>query len=145
VEKAWQTQIAGKPDERLTARDGMVSVNDVGCLGELSQVVDHANAAGGYLLGRRPERGRIDDGPVASAQQTEREVAGDGLRSGAMGQPHIRDQNDQSVHHPRRLISVADLRCCMGKLSPGATRCGGIVHRGKNSPARRSTPNIGCA
>src|ERR1043166_1287756 len=86
----------------------MVSVDDVGCLGELSQVVDDANAGGGYLLGGRTESGGINDGPVTSTQQTERNVARDRFRSAAICEPHIREQNDQSVGHPRQLMSVAD-------------------------------------
>ena len=111
----------GKPDEGLPARDRVMSVNDIGRLGELLQVVDDADAAGGDLLGRRSESGRIDDGPVSPSQKPEREVAHDGFRSGAMGEPYIREQNDQSVGHPRQLVSVAVPPCCMGKLSVGAT------------------------
>src|ERR1043166_1374184 len=86
----------------------MVSVDDVGCLGKLSQVVDHADAGGGYLLGGRTESGRVDDGPVAAARQTERDVARNRFRSGTICEPHIREQNDQSVSHPRQLMSVVD-------------------------------------
>ena len=113
----------------------MVSVNDVGRLGELPQVVDHANAARGYLLGRRPERRRVDDRPVASAQQTEREVARDGFRSAALGEPHIREQNDQSVRHPRQFVSVADPGVVWESSQLGQPA--GAVHRGWREAKRK--------
>jgi hypothetical protein len=46
-----------------------------------------------------------------------------------MGKPHIRDQNDQSVRHPRRLISVADPDVVWESSPRGQPDAAGIVHR----------------
>ena len=61
----------GEAEHGFSGLDEVLTVDDVGRLGHLGEIVDHRHAALAQLPGRLAQMGRIDDGPVAAAQEAQ--------------------------------------------------------------------------
>ena len=90
-----------KTDERLAAGDRVVRVNEVRRLDEISKIVNDHNPLRCQFRGHFAKLGRVDDRPVAAPQQATCDVPHDDLRSVAVVEPDVGEQDDKSVAHLR--------------------------------------------
>jgi hypothetical protein len=100
----------------------VVGVQNVRRLGELAKVIDDGNAARADFFRHLAEHGRIDNRPMAAAQQAERQVTNHHLRAAVVRQPYVRDEDGQSAvhfppdsravsHRPETETALASLHC----------------------------------